>query len=104
MVQYSHLYMTIGKTIAMIMWTFAGKVMSLFFNTLSMFVMGFPCGTVVNNPSANARDERDTGPIPVSGRSSGVGNGNPLQYTCLENSMDREAWRAAVHGVAQIRT
>ena len=96
--------MTIGKTIAMITWTCAVKVMSLFFNTLSMFVMGFPCGTVVNNPSANARDERDTGPIPVSGRSSGVGNGNPLQYTCLENSMDREAWRAAVHGVAQIRT
>ena len=69
-----------------------------------MFVMGFPCGTVVNNPSANARDERDTGPIPVSGRSPGVGNGNPLQYTCLENSIDREAWRAAVHGVAQIWT
>ena len=43
----------------------------------------------------------DTGSIPGSGRSPGGGNGNPLQYSCLENPMDREAWLAAVHGVTR---
>ena len=47
---------------------------------------------VVKNPPANARDVRDSGSIPGSGRSPGVGNGNALQYSCLENSMDRGAW------------
>ena len=50
---------------------------------------------------ATAREPRDMGSIPGSGRSSGVGNGNPLQYSCLENSMDRGAWWAIVHGVAK---
>ena len=54
--------------------------------------------SVVKNPPANAGDE-DVGSIPGSGRSSGGGRGNPLQYSCLENPMDRGAWRAAVHGV-----
>ena len=53
---------------------------------------------------ANAGDIRDLSLIPGSGRSSGEGNGNPLQYSCLENPMDRGAWWAAVHGVAQSRT
>ena len=44
---------------------------------------------MVKNPPANAGDARDLGSIPVSGRSPGEGNGNPLQYSCLENSMDR---------------
>ena len=44
------------------------------------------------------------GSIPESGRSSGEGNGNPLQYSCLENPMDRGAWRATVHGVTKSRT
>ena len=48
----------------------------------------------VKNPPANEGDARDAGSIHGSGRSSGVGNGNPLQYSCLENSMDREAWWA----------
>ena len=43
----------------------------------------------------------DSGSIPESGRSAGKGNGYPLQYSCLENSMDRGAWRATVHGVAE---
>ena len=43
----------------------------------------------------------DVGSIPGSGRSSGVGNGNPLQYSCLQNSMDKGAWRATVHGVTK---
>ena len=54
---------------------------------------------VVKKPSANAGDVRDVGLIPGSGRSPGVGNGNPLQYSCLENSMDRGAWQATVHEV-----
>ena len=64
----------------------------------------FPSGAVVRNSPANAGDTRDTGLIPGLGRSLGVGNGNPLQYSCLENSMDREAWRAVVHGVTKSRT
>ena len=52
---------------------------------------------VVKNPPANAGDSRDTGSIPGSGRSPGEGNGNPLQYSCLENPMDRGAWQATVH-------
>ena len=53
---------------------------------------------VVKNPLANAGDIRDMGSIPVSGISPGEGNGNPLQYTCLENPADRGAWWAIVHG------
>ena len=54
---------------------------------------------VVKDPLANVGDERDVGSIPGSGRSHGVGNGNPLQYSCLGNPMDRGAWWALVHGV-----
>ena len=50
---------------------------------------------------ANAGDTRDAGSMPGSGRSPGAGNGNPLQYSLLENSMDRGAWQAIVHGVAE---
>ena len=53
---------------------------------------------VVRNPPANAGDIRDTGSVPVSRRSPGRGNSNPLQYSCLENPMDRGAWQAIVHG------
>ena len=59
---------------------------------------------VVKNLPANAGDVRDSGLIPGLGSSPGEGNGNPLQYSCLENPMDRGAWRATVHGVAQNRT
>ena len=58
--------------------------------------MGFPGGSVVKNPPAIAGD---VGLIPGSGRSPGEGNGNPLQYSCLENPMDRGAWQATVHGI-----
>ena len=53
---------------------------------------------MVKNPPAKAGDAEDSGSIPGLGRSPGAGNGNPLQYSCLENSMGRGAWRAAVHG------
>ena len=52
----------------------------------------------------SAYNEGDLGSIPGSGRSPGEGNGNPLQYSCLENFMDRGAWQATVHGVAKSRT
>ena len=56
---------------------------------------------MVKNPPANAEDARDVGSIPGSGRSPGEGNGYPLQYSCLEKSMDRGAWWATVQGVAK---
>ena len=65
---------------------------------------GFPGGTEVKNLPANAGDSGDSGSIPESGRSPGVRNGNPLQYSCLENPMDRGAWWATVPGVAKSRT
>ena len=52
-----------------------------------MFVRGFPGGAVVKNPPTNAGDARDTGSTPGSGRSLRGGNGNPVQYSCLENPM-----------------
>ena len=67
-------------------------------------IWGFPGGAVAKNPAASAGDGRDVGSIPGLGRSSGGGHGNPLQYSCLENSMDRGAWQATVHGVAKNRT
>ena len=59
---------------------------------------------VGKNSATNVGDTRDVGSIPGLGRSLGVGNGNPLQYSCLENSMDREAWWAIVHEVAKSQT
>ena len=55
----------------------------------------------VKNPIANAGDIRDEGLIPGLGRSPGGGHGNPLQYSCLENPMERGAWQATVHRVAK---
>ena len=65
------------------------------------FYCGFPGGAVINNLAANAGDARDTGSIPGLGRSLREGNDNPLQYTCLENFMDRGAWWATVQGVTK---
>ena len=59
---------------------------------------------VVKNPPANAGDVRDAGLIPGSRRSPGEGHGNLLQYSCLENPMDREAWWGTVHGVTKSQT
>ena len=59
---------------------------------------------MVKNPPVNAGDAGDTGSIPGLGRSPGGGNGNPLHYSCLGNPMNRGAWRATLHGVAESRT
>ena len=59
---------------------------------------------MIKNPPANAGVERDAGSVSGSGRSLGVGNGSPLQYSCLGNPMDRGAWLATVHGVAKSQT
>ena len=66
--------------------------------------MGFPCDAVVNNSPASAGDTGDMGSIPGLGRSPGVGNGNPLQYSCLENPTDRGKGWATVHGAAKSQT
>ena len=63
-------------------------------------IMGFPGGSVVKNLPTKARN---VGLIPGLGRSPGEGNGNPLQYPCLENPMDRGTWWIAVHGVTKSR-
>ena len=65
---------------------------------LVKFSVGFLGGSGVKNPPPNAGE---AGSIPGSVRSPGIGNGNPLQYSCLENSMNREAWPATVCGVAK---
>ena len=59
---------------------------------------------MVKNLQANAGDTSDVSLTPGSGRTPGVGNGIPLQYSCLENSMDRRVWQATVHGVAKSQT
>ena len=63
--------------------------------------MGFPGGSVDKESACNVGDTGDVGLISGSGRSPGEVNGNPLQYSCLENPMDRGAWWATVHGVAK---
>ena len=61
--------------------------------------LGFPCSSVGKESACRAGD---LGSIPGWGRSPGEGNGNPLQYSCLENPMDRGAWQAAVNGVTRV--
>ena len=86
----------------------AGK---LSINDCVINILDFVCSTgasqvalVVKNLPANAGDLRDAGLTPGLGRSSGGGNGNPLQYSCLENPMDRRAWRTTVHRTAESDT
>ena len=66
-----------------------------------LFASASSGGTVVSNSPANAGDAREVGLIPGSGRSPGEGNGNSLQYSCLENSIDRGTLWATIHGVAK---
>ena len=78
--------MTTGKIIALTKWTFVDKVMSLLLNMLSR---DFPGGS---DGKVSVYNVGDLGSIPGSGRSPGKGNGDPIQYSCLENPMDRGAW------------
>ena len=78
--------------------TQACLMLKLWFSTSCYIASG---GSAVTNSPANVGD---MGSVPGLGISPGGGNGNPLQYSCLENPMDRGAWQAIVHGVAQIRT
>ena len=71
---------------------------------LSIVLLGFPGSTVVKNQPANAEDTRDASSVPGSGRSPGVGNSTPLQYSCLENPTDRGVWPATVYGVTKSQT
>ena len=67
--------------------------------------MGFPCGAqLVKNLPIDAGDARDSASIPGLGRSPGGGHGNPLQYSCLENPMDRGAWWATTHNITKSQT
>ena len=71
------------------------------YNIYYIIYQGFLGGS---DDKESACKAEDLGSIPGSGRSPGEGNGNPLQYSCLENSMDRGAWPATVHGVSKSRT
>ena len=68
---------------------------------LNLISISFPCGAVVKNLPSSAGDTREMGSIPESGRCPGVGNDSLLQYSCLENSLDRGSWWATVHGVVE---
>ena len=63
--------------------------------------LGFPSGSVVKTPPSSAED---AGLIPGWGKAPGEGNSNPFQYSCLENPMEKRAWRATVHGVTKNQT
>ena len=104
-VQLSHPYMTTGRTIALTRWTFVDKVMSLLFNMLSRLVLNretYDESTWEGHLNLSGGHEGRL--LGVSEPRWGEGNGTPLQYSCLENPMDRGAWKAAVHGVAVGRT
>ena len=80
------------------------KVTENLVNGLMAFFLGLGRGLGGSEVKASAPSAGDPGSIPGSGRYPGEANGNPLQYSCLENPTDREAWWATVHGVAKSRT
>ena len=82
---------------------FLGKKRSQCFGYIRIY-MAFQVVLVVKNLLASAGDMKVAGSIPVSERSPGGGHGNPLQYSCLKNAMDRGAWQATVHRVTNSRT
>ena len=89
MVQLSHLYITNGKSIALTIWIFVSKVMSLLLNVLFSG----------KEPACQCRICKGCWLNPWVGKIHGEGHGNPLQYSCLENPMGRGAWQATVHSV-----
>ena len=97
MVQFLHPYTATGKTIALTVWTFADKVMSLLFHTMHRGLV-FPSDSDSKESACNSGD---LGSVPGLGRSPREGNGNQLQYSCLENPVHEGAWRAPIHGIAK---
>ena len=93
-----------AKGIVQIHWSRTEVTYSYLFRNVEKADIASQVVLGVKNPPANAGDIRDIGSIPGLARSPGGGNGNPLQYSCLENPMDRGAWRATVHRVAKSRT
>ena len=83
---------------------FASCIWVFFFFLTLLSIVAFQMAIVVKNLPANAGNARDTSLIPGLGRSLGEGNGNPLKYPCLENSMDRRTWWATVHRVVKSLT
>ena len=100
-VQLSHPYMTTGKTIALTRQNFVRKGMGLG-KAASPSLKEYLSGT--SDSKASVYNAGDPGSIPRSGRSPGDGNGNSLQYTCLENSKDKGAWRVTDHWVTKSQT
>ena len=80
------------------------QIFNKIINSLIYRFKGLPRWLSGKESACNAGDAGDTGSIPGSGRSPGGGNGNPLQYSCLENPIDRGAWWVTVHGVAKSQT
>ena len=104
-------YKCLFKTVLSILWGIYPEVELLDHVVIYLFIFEdlFLFGTsqvapVVKNPPASAGDARDMSLIPRSGKSPGGGNGTPLLYSCLENSMDRGTWQAIAHGVAKSQT
>ena len=91
---------------ALILWHSAFFIVQLLFSRkfIILHVLSTSCFPGSLDGKASANNAGDTGSIPGLGRSPGKGNGNPLQYSCLENPMDPGAWWATVHGVAKSRT
>ena len=85
-------------------WTFNVVLIQVWFSYTDTCIWASQVALVVKNPPANAGDSRDVSLVPGSRRSLGGGHGNPLQYSCLENPMDRGAWWATVHRVAKSQT
>ena len=81
-----------------------GEEINLEFVISRYILQASQVGSVVKNLPVNAEDVRDVSSIPGLGRSPAGGNGNPLQYSCLENSKERGAWWPTVHGVANNQT
>ena len=86
------------RTFQITVFPYKSKKCLFFFGCIS-----FLSGSMVKNPPGNAGDLGDEGSNPGLERSPGEGNGNPLQYSCLENPMDRGAWQTTVQGVAKVR-
>ena len=79
----------------------ANSFLFIYYSFIIIIIGASLVAQLVKNPSANARDARDEGSIPGWGRFPGDGNGNPLQYSCLENSVDGGGWQSTAHGVAE---